>query len=198
MRTRFVVMSYYVAYLIDETRVGIEFLQYCPGHRRTLEMLIASGAGLILFFGFLDADVVKIGGSQYHRWVSFFGFHQFIRIAGDSGCMADSLEIGLEIHLHLHCDAVFEKVLLLLDEFRRQVAEALRCKFAVGCTAEVHFGIEHLIAALFARPPSFIFEELNGSAAVWTDCVKDCIEFPITGVLARAFHGELLSRTSSL
>jgi hypothetical protein len=102
--------------------------------------------------------------------------------------VAYSLEVLLEIELHFHSHSVFEKVLFLLDQLRRELAEALFCKLAVSRAPKIHLWIEYLVPALLASSPGFVLEELDRITALGALGVKDGVKLPEAWVLSWAFH----------
>jgi hypothetical protein len=58
----------------------------------------------------------------------------------------------------------------------------------MGGAAEIHPGIDHPVPAIFAAPGGFVFKELDGPIANRAGGLVDVAWFPITAVLARAFH----------
>ncbi len=168
---------------------GIEFREDLACHVGPFLLLVTRFGALMFFLGFLDADVVQVGGRKSHRGIALFLLDEPFRVAGNSCGMADPLEILLEIELHLHCHSVFEEVLLLLYQLWRKLSKTMLRKLAMGCAAEVHLRVEHLMPAFLAPAPRLIFEEFNSLAAFGALGVKDGVEFPEAWVLSRAFHG---------
>jgi hypothetical protein len=177
-----------VANLFDKRLCGAELREDFPCDGRAFLMLELGRGALVLPFSFLDADVVEICSGEYHRRVGLFLRREPFRISGHFGCVADALEIRLEIELHLNSDTVFEKIFFLLDQFRRQFPKALFSEFAVRRAAEVHLGVEHFVAAVFAGSPRFVLEEFDYVTAVGALCVKYRIKFPISWILSGTFH----------
>jgi hypothetical protein len=102
--------------------------------------------------------------------------------------MTDPSEICFEIPFHFNSDPVFEQIFFSCQKFGRQGTDALLCKFAIGCTPEIHFRIDESVAAVMAFPGGIIFEEFNGMAALGTGFLKNRPGFPIATVLTRTFH----------
>ena len=93
--------------------------------------------------------------------------------------MADSLKICFEIPFHFNSDAVFEKIFFSRQEFRRQGADALLCKFAIGCTPEIQFWVDEPVATVMALSGGVILEEFYGMTTFGAGFIKNRPGFPV-------------------
>jgi hypothetical protein len=159
-----------------------------PCNGRSFFFLKARSRAAMFSFSFMDAYVVKVCSGKDNGQVSaFFGCYGFCMPGHPCG-MTDALEILAEIFFHFHCNTVFHKFLTLGQKFRWKLTKALVCKFAVGCTSEVHAGIYKPVAAVLAFAHGIVFEKFNGFSAFRALGFKYCPWFPVSAVLSRTFH----------
>jgi hypothetical protein len=135
-----------------------------------------------------DPDVVEIGCNQYHGQVALLLFADLLGIPGDPYGMSDPSKILFKIPLHLDGHSILEEILLLGNQLRRKVADALLRELTVRRTAKIHFRIEKPVTTFFAHTGGIVLKELHAIPALRAFGLKYGPWFPITAVLSRAFH----------
>jgi hypothetical protein len=100
----------------------------------------------------------------------------------------DTPEVFPEMALYLDGHTVLEQILLLGDEFRRKIPDALFRIFAIGCAAEIQLRIHEAMPALGASSSGVILEKLHLASAFRAFGLKNSPRLPVPAVLSRAFH----------
>jgi hypothetical protein len=102
--------------------------------------------------------------------------------------MADPLEIASKIALHFNGHAVFQEILFLAQQFRRQVSQTLLSILTIGGTAKIHLWIQKLVPTVLAPASGVVLEEFHPMTTFGARGLKDGPRFPVTAVLSRTFH----------
>ena len=189
-----------LADLLDQSRGRPQALKDLPGHWRPLLVLIARGGTTKLAFRFLDPDIMEIGGEPGHcrvvvgRGLCLGGqeFADLLNPAGHPGGMADPAKILAEILLHLDGHPFLQQFLLAGQQLRRQLAETLAGIWAVRGAAEIHPGIQEIMAAAATLPGVVVLEEFHHRAALGTGALENRGPIPVAAVLSGALHSALL------
>jgi hypothetical protein len=161
----------------------------CSGNGRPLGMLILGGSAVVFPLGFMNADIVQIGGTQNHGRIAPFIFYYLFSVSGHIGGMADPPEVTAEITLHFHSHPIFQKIFFLSKQRRRQIAQTLVGMRAVDRTPEIHPGVDELVAAAGTFSCGIVPEKFHLIAAPRAWSLKYGPGPPKTRILSRAFHG---------
>ena len=102
--------------------------------------------------------------------------------------MTDSFKIALEIAFHFDGHAIFQKILLLCQQFGRQIPNALFGILAIRCTAKIHIRINKPVAAVSAFSGRIVFEKFDGMITFRAFYIKNCSGLPVLCVLPGTFH----------
>ena len=175
-----------------QLRSGIESSQDFTGGLDTLLLLVAGAGSGVLGARLVGSDVVEIGGTEYHGWITALALDDFFRISRDLGGASNAFEVSLKGLFHFYGDTVFEEVLTFGQQLWGQFAKALFSKLAVRCATEIHLRVDEFLATVLALPRALILEEFHCMATLGTLRFKDGSRLPETTVLTGALHGVLL------
>jgi hypothetical protein len=93
---------------------------------------------------------MQVGSQRCDNRVGLLFFTDPVRISRYPGGMSYPFKIVSKVAFHLDGDTLNKKLLFLGQQFRRHGAQALLCIRAVRGAAEIHPGIDHLVAAIAA------------------------------------------------
>ncbi|VTR66351.1 hypothetical protein DESC_480061 [Desulfosarcina cetonica] len=178
-----------IADLSHQRRAGAQPFQDLARHGRAFLFLVFSLTAAVFLLGLDDADVVQVGGTQYHGRVAALDAADPLGVTRHPDGVADTLEVALEIALHLDGHTVLEQIIGLEQEFLGQRADALLGILAVGRTAEIHVRIDEPVLAFWAFAGRVVLKKLDAGAAFGACHLKDGAGLPIEGILSWAFHG---------